>query len=112
MDFGIAETGIARGSPPGTTTEVLRFGIPFAEIRVVSRYTDKDLLFQFLGDPGSTDAPSVLPIKPAGLYNQRDRGLGFRPILPTVEPPPTPSSPNPPRDLNTHPWKVLLAHIS
>jgi hypothetical protein len=36
MDFGIAETGIARGSPPGTTTEVLRFGDPFAEIRVVS----------------------------------------------------------------------------
>jgi hypothetical protein len=38
MDFGIAETGIARGSPPGTTTEVLRFGTPFAEIRVVSRW--------------------------------------------------------------------------
>jgi hypothetical protein len=36
MDYGIAETGIARGSPPGTTTEVLRFGFPFAEIRVVS----------------------------------------------------------------------------
>jgi hypothetical protein len=36
MDFGIAETGIARGSPPGTTTEVLRFGVPFAEFRVVS----------------------------------------------------------------------------
>jgi hypothetical protein len=36
MDFGIAETGIARGSPPGTTTRVLRFGIPCAEIRVVS----------------------------------------------------------------------------
>jgi hypothetical protein len=36
MEFGIAETGIARGSPPGTTTEVLRFGVPFAEIRVVS----------------------------------------------------------------------------
>jgi hypothetical protein len=36
MDFGIAETGIARGSPPGTTTEVLRFGVPFVEIRVVS----------------------------------------------------------------------------
>jgi hypothetical protein len=35
MDFGIAETGIARGSPPGTTTEVLRFGVPFVEIRVV-----------------------------------------------------------------------------
>jgi hypothetical protein len=39
MDFGIAETGIARGSPPGTTTEVLRFGVPFAEIRVVSAPT-------------------------------------------------------------------------
>jgi hypothetical protein len=36
MDFGIAETGIARGSPSGTTTEVLRFGVPFAGIRVVS----------------------------------------------------------------------------
>jgi hypothetical protein len=36
MDFGIAETGIARGSPPGTTTEVLRVGFPFAEIRFVS----------------------------------------------------------------------------
>jgi hypothetical protein len=42
MDFGIAETGIARGSPPGTTTEVLRFGTPFAEIRVVS-FTMRDL---------------------------------------------------------------------
>jgi hypothetical protein len=42
MDFGIAETGIARGSPPGTTTEVLRFGIPFAEIRVVSERPDKE----------------------------------------------------------------------
>jgi hypothetical protein len=36
MDYGIAETGIARGSPPGTTTEVLRFGLPFTEFRVVS----------------------------------------------------------------------------
>jgi hypothetical protein len=36
MDYGIAETGIARGSPPGTTTEVLRVGFPSAEIRVVS----------------------------------------------------------------------------
>jgi hypothetical protein len=36
MDYGIAETGIARGSPPGTTTEVLRFGVPFTEIRVIS----------------------------------------------------------------------------
>jgi hypothetical protein len=36
MDYGIAETGIARGSPPGTTTEVLRAGFPFAEFRVVS----------------------------------------------------------------------------
>jgi hypothetical protein len=37
MDFGIAETGMARGSPPGTTTEVLRVGFPSEEIRVVSR---------------------------------------------------------------------------
>jgi hypothetical protein len=36
MDFGIAEIGIARGSPPGTTTEVLRVGFPSEEIRVVS----------------------------------------------------------------------------
>jgi hypothetical protein len=35
MVFGIAKTGIARGSPPGTTTEVLRVGFPFAEIRFV-----------------------------------------------------------------------------
>jgi hypothetical protein len=43
MDFGISETGIARGSPPGTTTEVLRFGVPFAEIRVVSvRHLEHD----------------------------------------------------------------------
>jgi hypothetical protein len=44
MDFGIAETGIARGSPPGTTTEVLRFGIPSAEIRVVSAGPDAEVL--------------------------------------------------------------------
>jgi hypothetical protein len=36
MDFGIAETRIARGSPPGTTTEVQRVGFPSAEIRFVS----------------------------------------------------------------------------
>jgi hypothetical protein len=36
MGFGIAETGIARGSPPGTTTEVQRVGFPPAEIRFVS----------------------------------------------------------------------------
>jgi hypothetical protein len=36
MDFGIAETGFAHGSPPGTTTEVLRVGLPFAENRFVS----------------------------------------------------------------------------
>jgi hypothetical protein len=34
--FGIAETGIAHGSPPGTTTEVQRVGFPSAEIRFVS----------------------------------------------------------------------------
>jgi hypothetical protein len=44
MDFGIAETGIARGSLPGTTTEVLRFGDPFAEIRVVSLQVWFDLV--------------------------------------------------------------------
>jgi hypothetical protein len=36
MDFGIAKTGIARGSPPGTTTEVLRVGFPSVEIRFIS----------------------------------------------------------------------------
>jgi hypothetical protein len=33
MDFGIAETGFARGSPPGTTTEVLRVGFPFGSFQ-------------------------------------------------------------------------------
>jgi hypothetical protein len=46
MDFGIAETGIACGSPPGTTTEVLRFGVPIAEIRVVSD-TEEKRIFTF-----------------------------------------------------------------
>jgi hypothetical protein len=35
--FGIAETGIARGSPPGTTTEVQRVGFLSAENRFVSQ---------------------------------------------------------------------------
>jgi hypothetical protein len=35
--FGIAETGIARGRPPGTTTEVQRVGFPSAGIRFVSQ---------------------------------------------------------------------------
>jgi hypothetical protein len=35
MDFDIVETMIARGSLPGTTTEVQRVGFPFAEIRFV-----------------------------------------------------------------------------
>jgi hypothetical protein len=38
--FGIVETGIARGSPPGTTTEVQRVGFPFAENRFVSERGD------------------------------------------------------------------------
>jgi hypothetical protein len=61
MDFGIAETGIARGSPPGTTTEVLRFGVPFAEIRVVSHsvpYYASNVYERLVADerinPGST----------------------------------------------------------
>jgi hypothetical protein len=36
MDFGIAEIGIARGSPPGITTEVQRVGFPPVEIRFIS----------------------------------------------------------------------------
>jgi hypothetical protein len=54
MDFGIAETGIARGSPPGTTTEVLRFGVPFAEIRVVSGWAHKQV-----GESSSRPDPLV-----------------------------------------------------
>jgi hypothetical protein len=34
--FGIAETGIARGSPRGTTTEVQKVEFPSAEIWFVS----------------------------------------------------------------------------
>jgi hypothetical protein len=36
MDFGIAEIGIARGSPPGTTTEVQRVRFLSVEIRFIS----------------------------------------------------------------------------
>jgi hypothetical protein len=36
MNFGIAEIGFARGSPPGTPTEVQRVKSPPAEIRFVS----------------------------------------------------------------------------
>jgi hypothetical protein len=39
--FGIAETGIARGCPPGTTTEVQRVGFPFVENRFVSDAFDQ-----------------------------------------------------------------------
>jgi hypothetical protein len=35
--FGIAEAGIAHGSPPGTTTEVQRVGFPATEIRFISQ---------------------------------------------------------------------------
>jgi hypothetical protein len=42
MGIGIAETGIARGSPPGTTTEVLRVGFPPKEIRVVSQQENEN----------------------------------------------------------------------
>jgi hypothetical protein len=35
--FGIAKTGIARGSPPGTTTEVQRVGFLSAENQFVSQ---------------------------------------------------------------------------
>jgi hypothetical protein len=64
MDFGIAETGIARGSPPGTTSEVLRFGIPFEEIRVVSECTEKCTL---IPDPRSVVSSSPPPKYPKRL---------------------------------------------
>jgi hypothetical protein len=64
MDFGIAETGIARGSPPGTTTEVLRVGFPSEEIRVVSASVVPDNVeASFVPDnvEGSGDTASTLP---------------------------------------------------
>jgi hypothetical protein len=48
MDYGIAETGFARGSPPGTTTKVLRVGFPVAEIRFVSGGTRRRPLRELL----------------------------------------------------------------
>jgi hypothetical protein len=44
--FGIAETGIARGSPFGTATEVQRVGFPSAEIRFVSKPYHKHQLLR------------------------------------------------------------------
>jgi hypothetical protein len=44
--FGIAETGIARGSPPRTNTEVQKVGFPSTEIRFVSQWSS--YLFTFL----------------------------------------------------------------
>jgi hypothetical protein len=46
------ETGIARGSLPGTTMEVQRVGFPFAEIWSVSRtYQFTTLFLQTLAFP-------------------------------------------------------------
>jgi hypothetical protein len=60
MDYGIAETGIARGSPPGTTTEVLRFGIPFAEIRVVSINMETEaFIIKYIKQPSQLRAKHV-----------------------------------------------------
>jgi hypothetical protein len=42
------------------------------------RYTDMAFLSQFKGTAGSTDTPSVLPIRATGLYKPRDQGLGFQ----------------------------------
>jgi hypothetical protein len=58
MDYGIAETGIARGSPPGTTTEVLRSGVPFAEIRVVSTTTSRNNPRTY-----TSTKPKLLPVQ-------------------------------------------------
>jgi hypothetical protein len=41
--FGIAKTGVARGSPPGTTTEVQRVRFSSADIRYISIGT-RDML--------------------------------------------------------------------
>jgi hypothetical protein len=57
MDFGIAETGIARGSPPGTTTKVLRVGFPSEEIRVVSDCLREDQ--DTKEDPKNWQVPEV-----------------------------------------------------
>jgi hypothetical protein len=51
------------------------------------QYTDLTFLSHFQGTAGSTDAPSVLPIRVAGLYKPRDQGLGFEFPLPTVAAP-------------------------
>jgi hypothetical protein len=60
MDFGIAETGIARGSPPGTTTEVLRVGFPSEEIRVVSLTTpSKQQISDICMTKSSYDVPTT-----------------------------------------------------
>jgi hypothetical protein len=86
MDFGIAETGIARGSPPGTTTEVLRFGIPFAEIRVVSMPPQKivTLYIYSVGRP----CPAMNPFttrNSQGLLNSTwTRDPPVRPVKDTV----------------------------
>jgi hypothetical protein len=67
MDFGIAETGFARGSPPGTTTEVLRVGLPFAENRIVSQgfgCTVGSFPFTYLGLPMGLTKPQVKDYAP------------------------------------------------
>jgi hypothetical protein len=66
MDFGIAETGFARCSLPGTTTEVLRFGNPFAEIRVVS--TGQQRTHQDVHP--SKNPPGLAPVRPVKSTGQ------------------------------------------
>jgi hypothetical protein len=46
--------GIARGRPPGTTTEVLRVGFPFAENRFVSETVSCD--------SSEESRPAVVPL--------------------------------------------------
>jgi hypothetical protein len=66
MDYGIAETGIARGSPPGTTTEVLRVGFPFAKIRVVSAVEEGGP--QELAPSGSLRHRPAAELMPSGSW--------------------------------------------
>jgi hypothetical protein len=76
MDFRIAETGIARGSSPGTTTEVLRVGFPIAEIRFVSaapRAGRAACTMQRPNTPLRTGGPSASPRPRAPWYGSEPR---------------------------------------
>jgi hypothetical protein len=92
MDFGIAETGIARGSPPGTTTEVLRFGIPFAEIpgrfkkqvgQLVGRITTNE--GKLPGQPKGPESAKAIQTHSGKETEDLERSVGARKPKPSVE---------------------------